>query len=415
MTRSLEKIYHLFYRGEGPVQEKNYTIGGSNSAWMLDNLDKFKCLKRGTSGAINIDPLQRGGVLTPEAREAILEWADGYSVCDFCTGSLESIDNPPIREFVQEVLPEFLEADQVRITHGAREGIFAAMHALCEKGETVVADGNAHYTTLLAAELAGLQVEPVPASQEPHYRVDPQGYEEAIERARGRGEVVGMAVLTYPDGNYGNLVDPRAVSEICRREGVPLTINGAYSVGRMAVGAKSLGADVIVGSGHKSMASSGPIGVIGTCDDLAARIFRRSQLVPHKELEMLGCTLRGAGILTMMASFPAVVERTKLWDEEVEKARWFAGEMEKLGMDLQGDRPHGHDLMFFKSEILYEISKTAKKGRYFLYRELKKRKIFGIKPGLTRQFKLSSYLLPRDDLKMVLSAFEEIVSHHPKA
>jgi len=186
-------------------------------------------------------------------------------------------------------------------------------------------------------------------------------------------------------------------------------------VGRMPVSAKSLGADVIVGSGHKSMASSGPIGVLGASSELAERIFRRSERVPNKELEMLGCTLRGAGILTMMASFPAVVERTKHWEEEVEKARWFAGEMEKLGMALQGDRPHDHDLMFFKSEILYEISKTAKKGRYFLYRELKKRNIFGIKPGLTRQFKLSTYLLAREDLETVLSAFEEIVALHPKA
>jgi len=382
---------------------------------MLEDLNKYRCLKRGTAGAINIDPLQRGGVLTPEARDAVMEWADGYSVCDFCTGSLEAIDNPPIREFVREALPAFLEADQVRITHGAREGIFSAMHALCERGETVVADGNVHYTTLLAAELAGLKVELVPAGEKPLYRVDPGGYEEAIERARGRGERVGMAVLTYPDGNYGNLVDPKAVSKICRREGIPLTINGAYSVGRMPVGAKSLGADVIIGSGHKSMASSGPIGVIGATEELAARIFRRSKLVPNKELEMLGCTLRGAGILTMMASFPAVVERTKRWDEEVEKARWFAGEMEKLGIVLQGDRPHSHDLMFYKSEMLYEISKTAKKGRYFLYKELKKRSIFGIKPGLTRQFKLSSYQLTRDELNSVLSAFEEIVAHHPKA
>ncbi len=84
-------------------------------------------------------------------------------------------------------------------------------------------------------------------------------------------------------------------------------------------------------------------------------------------------------------------------------------------MDLMGDRPHGHDLMFFKSQVLYEISKTAKKGRYFLYRELKKRDIFGIKPGLTRQFKLSCYQLPREDLKAVISAFEEIISSHPKA
>ncbi len=382
---------------------------------MLDNLDKFTCLKRGTAGSINIDPLQRGGVLTPQAREAIVEWADGYSVCDFCTGSLEGIQNPPIKEFVHQALPEFLEVDQVRITHGAREGMFAAMHALCERGGRVVADGNAHYTTLLAAELAGLKVELVPSSERPDYRVDPKEYEEAIERVRDNGEEVSMAVLTYPDGNYGNLVDAKAVSDICHREGVPLMINGAYSVGRMPVSARSLGADVIVGSGHKSMASSGPIGVLGASEELGSRIFRRSELVPNKELEMLGCTLRGAGILTMMASFPAVVERTKRWDEEVEKARWFAGEMEKLGMTLMGDRPHSHDLMFFRSEVLYEISQTAKKGRYFLYRELKKRNIFGIKPGLTRQFKLSTYLLSREELETVLSAFEEIVALHPKA
>jgi len=382
---------------------------------MLDNLDKFTCLKRGTTGAINIDPLQRGGVLTPEAREALLEWADGYSVCDFCTGSLEGIQNPPIKDFVHQALPEFLEVDLVRITHGAREGMFAAMHALCERGETVVADGNAHYTTLLAAELAGLKVELVPASEKPDYKVDPKGYEGAIERAKGRGEKIGMAVLTYPDGNYGNLVDAKAVSDICHREEVPLMLNGAYSVGRMPVRAKSLGADVIVGSGHKSMASSGPIGVLGASEELGSRIFRRSKLAPNKELEMLGCTLRGAGVLTMMASFPHVVERTKHWDEEVEKARWFANEMEKLGMTLMGDRPHNHDLMFFKSLVLYEISQTAKKGRYFLYRELKKRKIFGIKPGLTRQFKLSTYLLAREDLETVLDAFEEIIATHPKA
>jgi Sep-tRNA:Cys-tRNA synthetase len=382
---------------------------------MLDNLDKFTNLKRGTAGAINIDPLQRGGVLTPEAREAILEWADGYSVCDFCTGSLEQIQNPPIKDFVHQALPEFLEVDQVRITHGAREGMFAAMHALCERGSTVVADGNAHYTTLLAAELVGLKVELVPSSEKPAYRVDPKGYEEAIERAKGRGEKVEMAVLTYPDGNYGNLVDAKVVSDICHREDVPLMLNGAYSVGRMPVRAMSLGADVIVASGHKSMASSGPIGVLGASEELGNRIFRRSKLVPNKELEMLGCTLRGAGVLTMMASFPVVVERTTRWDEEVEKARWFAKEMEKLGMALMGDRPHNHDLMFFKSEVLYEISQTAKKGRYFLYRELKKRNIFGIKPGLTRQFKLSTYLLSREELETVIAAFEEIVASHPKA
>ena len=72
--------------------------------------------------------------------------------------------------------------------------------------------------------------------------------------------------------------------------------------------------------------------------------------------------------------------------------------------DALGD----HDLMFFKAENLYEISKTAKKGRFFLYRDLKERGICGIKPGLTRQFKLSTYQLPQEDLDKVIKAFEEI-------
>ena len=382
---------------------------------MLDNLDKFTKLKRHVGSAINLDPLQRGGILTPEAKEAALEWADGYSVCDFCTGAMDQIQNPPIKSFVHDALPEFLDIDQVRITHGAREGKFAAFHAICEKDSYVVADGNAHYTTLLAAELAGLKVEQVPASEGPDYRVDPEGYRDVIQKVKDRGDKVGMAVLTYPDGNYGNLVDTKKVSQICHEEDVPLLLNGAYSVGRMPISARDLGVDVVIGSGHKSMASCGPIGVLGASEEYAKVIFRKSELAPKKELELLGCTLRGAGIVTMMASFPHVVERVKHWDEEVEKARWFASEMEKMGLVLQGDRPHSHDLMFFKSDVLYEISKTAKKGRYFLYRDLKKRNIFGIKPGLTRQFKLSTYLLSEDDLQTVLDSFEDIIATHIKA
>jgi len=78
----------------------------------------------------------------------------------------------------------------------------------------------------------------------------------------------------------------------------------------------------------------------------------------------------------------------------------------------QGDRPHNHDLMFFLAENLYQISMTAKKGRYFLYRDLKERGISGIKPGLTRQFKLSTFGLPREELEMVLRAFQDIIESY---
>jgi len=380
---------------------------------MLDNLEKFCNLKRDIA-EINIDPLQRGGILTPEARAALIEWGDGYSVCDFCAGMLDRIKTPPVEEFVHGVLPEFLGTDEVRVTHGAREGKYAAMHALCEKGDWVVVDGNTHYTTVLAAERTGLKIEYVPSSKEPDYAISAEGYIQAIERAYEQKGNVSLAVLTYPDGNYGNLPDARAIADACHDYRVPLLLNGAYAIGRMPVNARELGADIIVGSGHKSMAASGPVGVLGASEEYARTIFRLSSTKKNKEVELLGCTVRGAPLLTLMASFPAVVERVRHWPEEVEKARWFSAEMEKLGMSQQGERPHNHDLMFFLAENLYEISQKAKKGRYFLYRDLKERGICGIKPGLTRQFKLSTYGLAREELEKVLQAFGEIIESYGK-
>jgi len=378
---------------------------------MLDNLEKFCNLLRDTA-EINIDPLQRGGILTPEARAALLEWGDGYSVCDFCAGRLDRIKTPPVEEFVHDVLPEFLGTDEVRVTHGAREGKFAAMHALCEKGDWVVMDGNAHYTSVLAAERAGLRIEYAPSSKEPDYAISAEGFIEAIERAYEQKGNVSLAVLTYPDGNYGNLPDVKAIAYACHDYSVPLLLNGAYSIGRMPVNARELGADIIIGSGHKSMAASGPVGVLGASEEYAKPIFRISSTKKNKEVELLGCTVRGAPLLTLMASFPAVVERVRHWPEEVDKARWFSAEMEKLGMIQQGERPHNHDLMFFLAENLYDISQRAKKGRYFLYRDLKERGICGIKPGLTRQFKLSTFGLGRVELEKVLQAFSEIIESY---
>ena len=356
---------------------------------MLENLEKFANIKRDVS-EINLDPLQRGGILTPAAREALVEWGDGYSVCDFCAGMLDRIKTPPVEDFVHGALPEFLGIDEVRVTHGAREGKFAAMHALCEKGDWAVMDGSAHYTTILAAERAGLKIEFVPSSGEPDYAISPEGYQDAIERAYEHKGNVGIAVLTYPDGNYGNLADAKAVADVCHDYGVPFLLNGAYSVGRMPVNARGLDADIIVGSGHKSMAASGPVGVMGAKEEYAKAIFKLSSTKKNKEVELLGCTVRGAPLLTLMASFPAVVERIKHWDDEVEKARWFSSELEKLGMEQQGDRPHNHDLMFFEGNVFYDISQ--KTDRYFLYRELKEKSIHGIKPGLTKNFKLSEGL-----------------------
>lgn len=377
----------------------------------LNELRKFQNLKREHRKYTNIDPLQRGGIIYPNTRKALQEWGDGYSVCDFCTGRLDLIKNPPIFDFIHEILPKFLDVDVIRITHGAREGIFAVMHSVCKSGDTIVIDSNAHYTTYVAAERTRSKIKEVPNSGYPEFKIKEEDYTKVIEEVKKEtGKLPTLVLLTYPDGNYGNLSDAKKVAEISHEYNIPFLLNGAYAMGRMQISAKEIDCDFIIGSGHKSMASSGPIGILGMKKKCENVILEKSKYFKIKEIELLGCTSRGAGIITMMASFPHVVERIEHWKEEVKKARLFSGQLEKIGIKQLGEKPHNHDLMFFESQKLYDISKRHKQRGYFLYHELKKKGIVGIKPGLTKNFKLSTYLLTEKELKTVIDAFKDIIA-----
>jgi len=203
-------------------------------------------------------PLQTGGILTDAAREALIEFGDGYSICDFCQGSLCNVSNPPIREFVQELLPQFLGCEVATVTHGAREAKFMVMHSMAKPGDSILVDATRHYTTVVAAERVGLNVIEVPHSGHPEFKVDVNEYAAFIKEKAPK-----LILLTYPDGNYGNLPDARRLGEIAQEYDIPYILNGAYSVGRMPVSMEEIGADFVIGSGHKSMASTGPAGVLG--------------------------------------------------------------------------------------------------------------------------------------------------------
>jgi Sep-tRNA:Cys-tRNA synthetase len=380
---------------------------------MSVNVAKFGFIERDTPRDINLDPLQTGGILTADAKKALLEWGDGYSVCDYCGGALDQIKTPPIFDFMHKALPEFLGCDQARITNGAREAKFAVMHSVCREGDWIVMDGNAHYSSLVAAQRARLNIKLVEKTPAPEYRILPEKYAEAIGAVKSdTGKLPALALLTYPDGNYGNLADVKAISRVVHDNGVPFLVNGAYAIGRMPFNGKELGADFVSGSGHKSMAASGPIGVLGVSNEYAPRVLAKSPTHKAKEIELLGCTARGATIMTMLASFPAVYERTRPenWQKEVDNARWLSLQLENLGLKQFGDKPHSHDLMFFEAMPFYDISQ--KTDRYFLYREMKARSIHGIKPGLTKNFKLSTFGVGREKLSIVVDAFKEILQKY---
>ncbi|MEM2266260.1 MAG: hypothetical protein QW687_05460, partial [Candidatus Hadarchaeales archaeon] len=145
-----------------------------------ERLSRYRKLERefGREGIINLNPIQRGGILTPEARRALMEFGDGYSVCDWCppkTPRLDRIEKPPIADFLED-LAEFLHLKVARVVTRCREGKFIAFSSLASPGDWVVVDSLAHYSTYLAAELAHLKVREVPHSGPPEFRISPETY-----------------------------------------------------------------------------------------------------------------------------------------------------------------------------------------------------------------------------------------------
>ncbi|MBW9221590.1 O-phospho-L-seryl-tRNA:Cys-tRNA synthase [Methanothermococcus sp. SCGC AD-155-C09] len=373
------------------------------------NLDKYKNIKRHIEREfINLNPIQRGGIPPVESKKAIYEYWDGYSVCDYCGGRLDQVKTPSICEFLND-LSKFLDMDISRTTHGARESKFIVMHSLCKEGDYVVLDENAHYTSYVAIERAKLNYAKVKNNGYPAYKIDPQNYKETIEKIEDEGKDIGLILLTHVDGNYGNLSDAEKVGKIAKKKGYPFLLNCAYTVGRMPVKGKKLKADFLACSGHKSMASSGPIGILSMRDEFAEEVLKTSKDYPVKEVEFLGCTSRGVPLISLMVSFPYILERVKKWEEELKKTRYVVEELEKIGFKQIGIRPKEHDLIKFETPILDEIAQKDKRKGYFFYDELKKRGIGGITRGVTKEIKMSVYGLTWEQVNYVVDSIKDIV------
>ncbi|MBP2031260.1 Sep-tRNA:Cys-tRNA synthetase [Methanohalophilus levihalophilus] len=388
------------------------------------NLDIYNDLKRGVeSSYINLNPIQRGGVLTPEARKAVLEFADGYSVCDYCFESrVDLVQNPPVRNLSSDIA-EFLNMDDVRYTAGCRHAKWAAMHMVTEPGDTLVLDSLAHYTSYLAAEANQLRVVEVPHSGYPEFTIDPENYAEKFEEVeRKTGSLPALALLTHVDYRYGNVADAAGVGKICKEYGVPFLLNTAYSSGIMPIDGKKLGVDFLCCSGHKSWAASAPMGILATTFEWNQQVFEKSTIrgdwsgrgFTKKEVALFGCSpVFGAPVMSLMASFPAVVERVKHWDEEVENARYLATQLERIeGFYQMGVKPTEHTMVAFETLPFFEVAGTTKKRGYFLYHELKKRKIIGVHPGMSKNFKLNTYGLSREQVEYVADAFLDIARQY---
>ncbi len=371
---------------------------------------------------ININAIQPGGRLTAEARKALIAYGDGYSVCDKCLeGRLDKIRKPPVDEFHAE-LADFVGMDEARVVPGARRGFQAVASSLLDKGDVVIVSDLAHYTEFLAVENAGGVIKEVPSGEKNIITGD--AVAEKIDNVKEElGRLPKLIIIEHFDYRFGNEHDVYGVGKVAKEYGIPFLYNGAYSVGMVPVNGKKIGADFVVGSGHKGMAAVAPSGVLATTDEWAPEVFRGSEIVgdvtgrsfKHKESEMLGCTLMGGTLLSMMASFPRVKERVKRWEEEVEKSNYFIREFLRIeGNKISSEYPpRKHTLSKVDTRDSFDrIAKTHKRRGFFLSDELKRRGIVGEFAGSTRVWELNTYGLGWSRIKYLGEAFIEIAEKY---
>jgi Sep-tRNA:Cys-tRNA synthetase len=371
---------------------------------------------------INIQPIQAAGRLTAEAMKALIAYGDGYSTCDQCRKPfrLDKITKPPIAAF-HEDLARFLNMDEARVTPGARRAFQAVCLALADKRDTVLVSALGHYTEFLAVENAKATVREVPTNDRNIVTGDAVAHKiEEVTREQGKSPALMM--LDHFDYSLANEHDIAGAAKAAHQYDVPILYNGAYTVGIKPVDGKALGVDFVVGSGHKSMASPAPSGVLAATSEYADTVFSTTQMIGDvtgrqfgvKEVQMLGCTLMGGNILAMMASFPTVKRRVQEWDEYVTKSNYVVDALLGIkGNTCVSEYPRKHTLSKVDTTGSFDtVARSHKRRGFFLSDELKQRGIVGAFSGATRAWKLNTYGLSWDQIRYVADAFKEIAGKY---
>lgn len=368
--------------------------------------------------SINLDPIQVGGRLTPEAMKAMISWGDGYSVCDNCRKPfrLDYIQNPPLKDFHVDVA-EWLGMAQARTIPGARRGFQQVAGTYVEKGDPVLIGALAHYTSYLSVELQKGIVREIPKTADNHITAEDTA-NRIEDVVREFGIAPKLLFIDHVDYQFGNMHDVKGIVKVAHQYDVPVLYNGVYTVGIMPVNGKDLGVDFIVGSGHKSMAAPAPSGILATTEERADEVFRTTQMEGDitgrkfgiKEVGILGCSLMGAPIVGLLASFPAVKARVEHFDEELANSKIVVEALRSIdGTKILSEYPRKHTLTRVDTTGSFDqVAQTHKKRGFFLSSALSKKGITGIIPGATKVWKINTYGMTRKQAEYVADAYLEI-------
>jgi lysine decarboxylase len=255
------------------------------------------------------------------------------------------------------------------LVNGASQGNHVALLALGHRGHTVVAQRNAHSSTIDALIMSGLRPKFVSPELDPELHIAHCMTPEALERALDETpDAVGATVVspTY----FGAVADVAALVEVAHARGVPLVVDEAWGAHlpfheSLPAPALSLGADLVISSTHKivgSLTQSAMVhlghgdlieeGVVDRCVTVIESTSPSSLLCASLDAARRTATTRGRELLEetlgALARTRAAVREIPGLDVLDERLAGAPGVFDydplRLAIDVRGTRASGYEL-----------------------------------------------------------------------
>lgn len=152
------------------------------------------------------------------------------------------------------------------LVNGSTGGILAGICSICKEGDVILVARNCHKSVFNAVEIARLKpVYVMPQSFGDFFgAVTPQSVQSAFEN----NPDIKAVVLTSPTYE-GVISDIESIAEICHEHNAILFVDEAHgahlSLANFEVSARSFGADLVVNSLHKTLASLTQTAILHVC------------------------------------------------------------------------------------------------------------------------------------------------------
>lgn len=155
------------------------------------------------------------------------------------------------------------------LVNGSTSGILAGIRSVCKEGDTILVARNCHKSVYNAVELFGLKPVYVMPTYFEEFGFYGSVYPESVKEAFASNPDIKAVVITSPTYE-GIISDIKSIADICHKHGAILFVDEAHGAHlglckKFHDSARTLGADIVVNSLHKTMPSLTQTALLSVC------------------------------------------------------------------------------------------------------------------------------------------------------